>query len=233
MLARGCSGERHPRKLEGSTDENGALTVPLSLRARPRNSTGNCRPIGVLHRFSHSDRVEPRRIKDPTRGAIKAVEAENRKKMDDKKKGNGPRPISTPPTTRHQRRSSRRATDLRSKVPNSRLKAKACSIIRRRRTMSRPRSRRGKPDRSQPQHPNASASSLDITLPRPRGRAPPVRWSKWFGAVPTPLTLCRSEFTVLFLWAFEHRQAEQGKQILWYVTNTAGGGPLYFSRWFF
>ena len=31
--------------------------------------------------------------------AIKAVEAENRKKMDDKKKGNGPRPASTPSTT--------------------------------------------------------------------------------------------------------------------------------------
>jgi len=48
-----------PRKLEGSSDEDGALTrTALGLRAKPRNSTVNCRSqLAFVHRIGQSDRV--------------------------------------------------------------------------------------------------------------------------------------------------------------------------------
>jgi PRTRC genetic system protein E len=89
-----------PRKLEGSTDDNGALTVPLSITGKAeeldRELPGQLASFAesVTQTGSNLDELRTQHA-----AAIKAVEAENRKKMDDKKKGNGPRPASTPPTT--------------------------------------------------------------------------------------------------------------------------------------
>jgi PRTRC genetic system protein E len=89
-----------PRKLEGSTDENGALTVPLSITGKAEELDREL--PGQLVSFTQSvtqtgSNLDELRTQHAA--AIKAVEAENRKKMDDKKKGNGPRPASTPSTT--------------------------------------------------------------------------------------------------------------------------------------
>jgi PRTRC genetic system protein E len=88
-----------PRKLEGSTDENGALTVPLSITGKAdeldRELPGQLASFtqSVTQTGSNLDELKTQHA-----AAIKAVEAENRKKMDDKKKGNGSRSASTPPT---------------------------------------------------------------------------------------------------------------------------------------
>jgi PRTRC genetic system protein E len=89
-----------PRKLEGSTDENGALTVPLSITGKAEELDREL--PGQLVSFTQSvtqtgSNLDELRTQHAA--AIKAVEAENRKKIDDKKKGNGPRPPSTAPTT--------------------------------------------------------------------------------------------------------------------------------------
>ena len=89
-----------PRKLEGSADENGALTVPLSITGKAeeldRELPGQLASFteSVTQTGSNLDELRTQHT-----AAIKAVEAENRKKVDDKKKGNGSRPASTPPTT--------------------------------------------------------------------------------------------------------------------------------------
>ena len=89
-----------PRKLEGSTDDNGALTVPLSITGKAdeldRELPGQLASFteSVTQTGSNLDELKTQHA-----AAIKAVEAENRKKMDDKKKGNAPRPASTSPTT--------------------------------------------------------------------------------------------------------------------------------------
>lgn len=87
-----------PRRLEGSADENGALTVPLSItgkadeldRELPSQLTSFTESI--LKTGSNLDELKTQHA-----AAIKAVEAENKKKIDDKKKGNGPRAANTPP----------------------------------------------------------------------------------------------------------------------------------------
>jgi PRTRC genetic system protein E len=89
-----------PRKLEGSADENGALTVPLSITGKAEELDREL--PGQLASFTESvsqtgSNLDELRTQHAA--AIKAVEAENRKKMDDKKKANGPRPASTPPAT--------------------------------------------------------------------------------------------------------------------------------------
>ena len=89
-----------PRKLEGSTDENGALTVPLSITGKAEELDREL--PGQLVSFTQSvtqtgSNLDELRTQHAA--AIKAVEAENRKKMDDKKKGNGSRLASTPTTT--------------------------------------------------------------------------------------------------------------------------------------
>ena len=89
-----------PRKLEGSTDENGALTVPLSITGKAEELDREL--PGQLASFTESvaktgSNLDELRTQHAA--AIKAVEAENRKKMDDKKKGNGARTANTPPTT--------------------------------------------------------------------------------------------------------------------------------------
>jgi PRTRC genetic system protein E len=87
-----------PRKLEGSADENGALTVPLSITGKAeeldRELPGQLASFTASVTQTGSNLDE---LKTQHAAAIKAVEAENRKKMDDKKKANGSKPASSPP----------------------------------------------------------------------------------------------------------------------------------------
>ena len=89
-----------PRKLEGSADENGALTVPLSITGKAEELDREL--PGQLTSFTESVTKTGSNIdelKTQHAAAIKAVEAENKKKIDDKKKGNGTRTASTPPAS--------------------------------------------------------------------------------------------------------------------------------------
>jgi PRTRC genetic system protein E len=89
-----------PRKLEGSADENGALTVPLSITGKAEELDREL--PGQLTSFTESvtktgSNIDELRTQHAA--AVKAVEAENKKKIDDKKKGNGSRTANTPPAT--------------------------------------------------------------------------------------------------------------------------------------
>jgi PRTRC genetic system protein E len=89
-----------PRKLDGSADENGALTVPLSITGKAEELDREL--PGQLTSFTESvtktgSNIDELRTQHAA--AVKAVEAENKKKIDDKKKGNGSRTTSTPPAT--------------------------------------------------------------------------------------------------------------------------------------
>jgi PRTRC genetic system protein E len=87
-----------PRKLDGSSDENGALTAPLSITGKPdeldRELPGQLTSFreSVTKTASNLDELKTQHA-----AAIKAVEAENKKKVDDKKKGNGSKVVHTPP----------------------------------------------------------------------------------------------------------------------------------------
>jgi PRTRC genetic system protein E len=89
-----------PRKLEGSADENGALTAPLSITGKAdeldRELPGQLTTFteSVTKTGSNLDELKTQHA-----AAVKAVEAENKKKIDDKRKGNGSRTASTPPPT--------------------------------------------------------------------------------------------------------------------------------------
>ena len=88
-----------PRKLEGSGDENGALTAPLSITGKAdeldRELPGQLTSFteSVTKTGSNLDELKTQHA-----AAVKAIEAENKKKIDEKKKGNGSRIASTPPT---------------------------------------------------------------------------------------------------------------------------------------
>jgi PRTRC genetic system protein E len=89
-----------PRKLEGSADENGALTVPLSITGKAEELDREL--PGQLTSFTESvtktgSNIDELRTQHAA--AVKAVEAENKKKIDDKKKGNASRTANTPPAT--------------------------------------------------------------------------------------------------------------------------------------
>jgi len=89
-----------PRKLEGTSDENGALTVPLSITGKAEELDREL--PGQLTSFTESvtktgSNLDELRTQHAA--AIKAVEAENRKKVDDKKKGNGSKTANIPPAT--------------------------------------------------------------------------------------------------------------------------------------
>ena len=89
-----------PRKLEGSADENGALTVPLSITGKAAELDREL--PGQLSSFTESVTRTGSNIdelKTQHAAAIKAVEAENKKKIDDKKKGNGSKTANTTPAT--------------------------------------------------------------------------------------------------------------------------------------
>src|ERR1700741_3733691 len=87
-----------PRKLDGSSDENGALTAPLSITGKAdeldRELPGELTSFteSVTKTGSNLDELKTQHA-----AAVKAVEAENKRKIDDKKKGNGSRTASTPP----------------------------------------------------------------------------------------------------------------------------------------
>jgi len=88
-----------PRKLEGSADENGALTVPLSITGKAEELDREL--PGQLTSFTESvtrtgSNIDELRTQHAA--AIKAVEAENKKKIDDKK-GNGSKATNSPPAT--------------------------------------------------------------------------------------------------------------------------------------
>ena len=89
-----------PRKLEGSADENGALTVPLSITGKAEELDREL--PGQLTSFTESvtktgSNIDELRTQHAA--AVKAVEAENKKKIDDKKKGNGSKMANTPPAS--------------------------------------------------------------------------------------------------------------------------------------
>jgi len=87
-----------PRKLEGSADENTALTVPLSITGKAEELDREL--PGQLASFTSSvtqTGSNLNELRTQHAAAIKAVEAENRKKVDDKKKANGSKPASSPP----------------------------------------------------------------------------------------------------------------------------------------
>lgn len=89
-----------PRKLvvDGSSDENTALTTPLSITGKAEELDREL--PGQLATFTESiartgSNLEE--LKTQHTAAVKALEAENKKKLDDKKKGNGSKTASNPP----------------------------------------------------------------------------------------------------------------------------------------
>ena len=89
-----------PRKLvvDGSSDENTALTTPLSITGKAEELDREL--PGQLATFTESiarTGSNLDELKTQHAAAVKALEAENKKKLDDKKKGNGSRTASTPP----------------------------------------------------------------------------------------------------------------------------------------
>ena len=151
-----------PRKLEGSTDENGVLTVPLSITGKAEELDREL-PVqlasfteSVAQTGSNLDELRTQHA-----AAIKAVEAENRKKMDDKKKGNGPRPISTPPTTPTPTAEFKEGKPIfGSKVPQQPVESQGLFDNPASADDVTTEDAAGEaPTGPQPQHPNASASS--------------------------------------------------------------------------
>jgi PRTRC genetic system protein E len=89
-----------PRKLvvDGSSDENTALTTPLSITGKAEELDREL--PGQLATFTESIAQTGSNLdelKTQHAAAVKALEAENKKKLDDKKKGNGSKTASTPP----------------------------------------------------------------------------------------------------------------------------------------
>src|ERR1700674_4933957 len=89
-----------PRKLvvDGSSDENASLTTPLSITGKAEELDREL--PGQLTSFTESiakagSNLEE--VKTQHSAAVKAMEAENKKKLDDKKKANGSKTVSTPP----------------------------------------------------------------------------------------------------------------------------------------
>ena len=100
-----------PRKLDGDSDQKQALTTPLSI-------TGSAEELdrelpGQLATFTESvvktgSNLEELRIQHAA--AVKAVEAENKKHLDEKKKGSGAKatvPLLRPARLRSSRTGSR------------------------------------------------------------------------------------------------------------------------------
>ena len=142
-----------PRKLEGSADENGALTVPLSITGKAEELDREL--PGQLTSFTESVTKTGSNIdelKTQHAAAIKAVEAENKKKIDDKKKGNGSKTASTPPATPAPTADFKDGKPVfGSKTPQCRSKTGACSTLQRRRRRPRrwlPVALRRRPSRS-------------------------------------------------------------------------------------
>ena len=151
-----------PRKLEGSSDEDGALTVPLSITGKAEELDREL--PSQLASFTESvtqTGSNLNELKTQHEAAIKAVEAENRKKMDDKKKGNGARPASTPPTTPTATAEVKDGKPVfGSKTPQQPVESR--SLFDNPAPADDPTTEDAAgetPPAPQPQHPNASASS--------------------------------------------------------------------------
>src|SRR5260370_4858762 len=89
-----------PGKLvvEGSSDENTALTTSLSITGKAEELDREL--PGQLATFTESiarTGSNLDELKTQHAAAVNALEAENKKKLDDKKKGNGSKTASTPP----------------------------------------------------------------------------------------------------------------------------------------
>ena len=89
-----------PRKLvvDGSSDENTALTTPLSITGKAEELDREL--PGQLATFTESiarTGSNLDELKTQHSAAVKALEAENKKKLDDKKKVNGSKTASSPP----------------------------------------------------------------------------------------------------------------------------------------
>jgi PRTRC genetic system protein E len=88
-----------PRKLvEGSSDENTALTTPLSITGKADELDREL--PGQLASFTESIAKTGSNLgelKTQHAAAIKALEAQNKKKLDDRKKVNGSKTASAPP----------------------------------------------------------------------------------------------------------------------------------------
>ena len=89
-----------PRKLvvDGSSDENTALTTPLSITGKAEELDREL--PGQLATFTESiarTGSNLDELKTQHAAAVKALEAENKKKLDDKKKLNGSKTASSPP----------------------------------------------------------------------------------------------------------------------------------------
>jgi len=87
-----------PRKIEGGLEDNAALTTPLSITGKAEELDREL--PGQLTSFTESiaktgSNLEELRTQHSA--AVKALEAENKKKLDDKKKVNGSKTASTPP----------------------------------------------------------------------------------------------------------------------------------------
>ena len=142
-----------PRKLEGSADENGALTVPLSITGKAEELDREL--PGQLTSFTESvtktgSNIDELRTQHAA--AVKAVEAENKKKIDDKKKGNGSKTANTPPASPAPTADFKDGKPVfGSKTPQCRSKTGACSTLQRRRRRPRrwlPVALRRRPSRS-------------------------------------------------------------------------------------
>src|SRR6202162_1469708 len=89
-----------PRKLvvDGSSDDNTALTTPLSITGKAEELDREL--PGQLATFTESiarTGSNLDELKTQHAAAVKALEAENKKRLDDKKKVNGSKTASTPP----------------------------------------------------------------------------------------------------------------------------------------
>lgn len=90
-----------PRKIEGGgSDENTALTSPLSITGSPDELDREL--PGQLSSFTESilkTATNLEELKAQHAAAVKALDAENKKKLDDKKKLNGAKGAATSPVS--------------------------------------------------------------------------------------------------------------------------------------
>src|ERR1035437_7348678 len=87
-----------PRKLDGDADQNPALTTPLSITGSAeeldRELPG---PVGTFAETVVKTGANLGELRTQHAAAVKAVDAENKKKLDEKKKGSGTKTASASP----------------------------------------------------------------------------------------------------------------------------------------
>jgi PRTRC genetic system protein E len=108
-----------PRQMEGGSDENTALTSPLSITGGPAELDREL--PSQLSSFTESvlkTATNLEELKAQHAAAVKALKAENKKKLDDKKKANGSK--SAAPANSDHVPEFRRATCLRQQISSLR-----------------------------------------------------------------------------------------------------------------